>query len=74
MYVCMTHKRAVYAQRIIKTFEYQQQSADDCLRIFVYGNMNSSAGLSDAYTTLFRDVLSWCGTSVGPSLNPNSLC
>ena len=53
--------RSELRMRVVKTLEYWQQSADDCLRIFVHGDMklpsrvshthtrmNVSAGLSDA--------------------------
>ena len=30
---------SVLRMRVVKTLEHQQQSADDCLRIFVHENM-----------------------------------
>ena len=40
---------------IIKTFEHQQQSADDCLRIFVHQNKQLQ-WVSDMYTLTFPQV------------------
>ena len=40
---------------IIKTFEHQHQSADDCLRIFVYQNKQLQ-WVSDMYTLTFPQV------------------
>ena len=53
--------------RVVKSFERRQQSADDCLRIFVHkkhaasvglrhARMNVSASLSDAYATPFPSL------------------
>ena len=58
----MIRKRAGLRMHIVRTFECRQQSADDCLRIFIHKKhaasvglrhacMNVSAGLSEAYAT-----------------------
>ena len=39
MYVCHGSELHNVHMRVVKTLEYRQQSADDCLRIFVHGDM-----------------------------------
>ena len=63
--VCMIPKRAAYAYQ--KTFQCQQKSAEDCLRLFVHGNKQlpwvsdtqtwTLLLVSDRHTQLWRRLL-----------------